>query len=644
MTTVMLARIGDRAGLRKNDMTSISRLGMRARDTQGMRGVVARVLLGALLAASAASADISGSVRDAITNEVIQGARVSLQASNIETETDAAGGFVLPDQEPGAVLVAAKQGYYYGVHEVSSTTAPADILLTPAPGVVDPNYQPVQPAACSGCHDSQFSDWASSAMADAGRNTWLYDVYDGSGTPGGQGGYVYTRDSPYAAENPASECASCHQPEKWFQTPYQALDPFDDTKVSHGVSCDTCHKIAAIDSTKPNFPGLWPGIVTLSKPGATQVQYGVLGDVSFELTPSLMRAAYNPQLTADVCAACHQDKNDPDQDGDFEEDNGIVSEPTYLEWKASAYAKAGDPKFATCADCHMKPTGASQACSTQFPSLQRPATDVRSHTFPGTTPEYLENAVRLDLVAERGPTSVTVDVTLENDRTGHHVPTGVTIRNIILLVEAWNSSGDPLLPTSTQTIHELGGKNAAGESEVESGYYAGLPGKLYAKLNADAAGNAPTFFTDATSIVWDNRIPALGKDSTHYMFELAGDEGDVQVRARVIYRRSWRSLVDAKQWTKDGHGNPLEDLAPPHFGHLMASAEKLLPGPASSDAGSGGTSAGSSPMSAGGGCGCRTRRPGPDQTLAALLVGVLGTLRIARRRSSKHRAHGNGGP
>lgn len=600
-----------------------------------MRGLVAPILFAALLAAPAATADVAGSVRDAITNEVVAGARVSLQASSIETETDATGSFVLPNLDPGAIVVAAKQGYYYGVHEVGSTAAPVDILLTPAPGIVDPDYEPAQPASCSGCHDSQFSDWASSAMADAGRNTWLYDVYDGSGTPGGEGGYVYTRDSPYAGVNPASECASCHQPEKWFQAPYQALDPLSSTEVSHGVSCDTCHKIAAIDSSKPNFPGLWPGVVTLSKPGATQVQYGVLGDVSFDLVPSLMRAAYNPQLTADVCAACHQDKNDPDQDGDFEEDDGMISEPTYLEWKASAYAKVGDPKFATCVDCHMKPTGAAQACNTQSPSLQRPPTDVRSHLFPGTTPEYLENALRLELVVERGATSVTVDVTLENDRTGHHVPTGVTIRNMILLVEAWNAAGVPLPPSSTQTIHELGGRNAAGDSDVENGYYAGLPGKLYAKLNADAAGDAPTFFTDATSIVWDNRIPALGKDSTHYTFELAGDEGDVQVRARVIYRRSWRALVDAKQWTEDGHGNPLEDIAPPHFGHLMASSQKLLPGTASPDAGSGGASTGSTPESAEGGCGCRSRQPGSGEWPAAVFLCVV-ALRMARS-AQRHR-------
>ena len=91
------------------------------------------------------------------------------------------------------------------------------------------------------------------------------------------------------------------------------------------------------------------------------------------------------------------------------------------------------------------------------------------------------------------------------------------------------------------------------------------------------AGGSPTFFTEAVDIVDDNRIPALATDTTEYSFALPAESGDIEVRARVIYRRSWRALVDGKSWQYDGHGNPLEDIAPPHFGHLMASAEQTLP-------------------------------------------------------------------
>jgi hypothetical protein len=167
-----------------------------------------------------------------------------------------------------------------------------------------------------------------------------------------------------------------------------------------------------------------------------------------------------------------------------------------------------------------------------------------------------------------------VDVAIENDKTGHHVPTGVTIRNMILLVEAWQVADDlPLEHTGDQTIHPLGGVGEAGAAE---GYYAGLPGKLYAKINIAENGASPTFFTDAVGIVEDNRIPALATDETAYSFAVPANAGEIKVRARVIYRRSWRALVDAKRWVYDGHGNPLEDIAPPDFGHLMASAEQTF--------------------------------------------------------------------
>ncbi|MBW2465277.1 MAG: hypothetical protein JRH11_26755, partial [Deltaproteobacteria bacterium] len=174
---------------------------------------------------------------------------------------------------------------------------------------------------------------------------------------------------------------------------------------------------------------------------------------------------------------------------------------------------------------------------------------------------------------------VDVDVTIHNDRTGHHVPTGVTVRNMILLVTA-TRDGAALEHTGTQLLGEL-----AGVGDPADGYYAGLPGKIYAKRNEGADGVGPVFFTDARAITWDTRIPAMAADSTHYAFAVPAGPGDVEVHARLIYRRAWRSLVDGKAWTEDGHGRPLEDVAAPHYGHLMEEARVTLPGPPPPDAG-----------------------------------------------------------
>jgi hypothetical protein len=163
-----------------------------------------------------------------------------------------------------------------------------------------------------------------------------------------------------------------------------------------------------------------------------------------------------------------------------------------------------------------------------------------------------------------------VEVAVNNSGTGHHVPTGVTVRNMILLVEAWRESdGQALASTGAQVVHDLGGVG-----DPAQGYYAGLPGKYFAKLNHDQAGAGPTFFTDAVGIIFDNRIPALGVDVTNYSFTAPAADDTLQVRARLIYRRAFRALVDAKGWTEDGHGEPLEDVLPPYYGHLMEETER----------------------------------------------------------------------
>ncbi len=372
-------------------------------------------------------------------------------------------------------------------------------------------------------------------------------------------------------------------------------------------------------------PGIFPGVVTLTRPvgNAWNVMYGVLGDVTYEL-PGWMRASYQPQLNSEVCAACHQDANDLEENHDFE--NGIISEPTYLEWFKSPYGDPESEHHAECVDCHMAATNADAACDRV--TLDRPDGDVRSHRILGTTAEFLENALSMTMEAEIVGDAVEVEVAITNDQTGHHVPTGVTIRNMILLVEASQASdGEPLEHTGNTVIHDLGGVGDPAE-----GYYAGLPGRLYEKINKSKAGGSPTFFTDAVAIVADNRIPALETDTTNYTFAVPAGAGDIDLRARVIYRRSWRVLVDDKEWPYDGHGNPVEDIAPPHFGHLMASAEKTLSkGSPMPDGGvpDGGAPDGGTEDGGGSGCGVGGA-PTPSPALLALLLAAAVLMRRRR--------------
>lgn len=534
-----------------------------------------------LAAPTARGAIVSGVVLRQADLAPVAGAKVTLQASLLRTFSQGDGSFSIDvPAGPGRVIVGASKGYYNAGVTVTAPAGGVQILLTSVPADDNPAYAFVTPQACGTCHPNQLAEWSGSPMSQAGVNTWVHDIYNGMGTPGGMGGFVYTRDSVYAPTNPNSECAPCHQPESWIPTPFTRMQGPQDAgypsaATAHGISCDVCHKVADVDVSKINFPGIFPGAVTFTRPAGVpihQVQYGLLGDTTVNLTAQ-MRSAYQPQLAAEVCGACHQDRSDPDENHTY---TGPISEPTYLEWIDTPYADPQSPLYASCVTCHLPPTGETQFCTIQNPPLVRDPSLIRSHDIRGTTAGYLDHAATLSMQTQRNGSTLQVDVTVLNDQTGHHVPTGVTTRNMILLVEAWRDGQDPntdLLPfTGAQTVHPLGGVGNPAQ-----GYYGGRPGKLYAKVNHDALGHSPTFFTDATGIVFDTRLPALASDATSYTFTLPPQNGDVRVRARLLYRRAWRALVDAKQWTQDGHGQPLEDVAAPHYGHLMQSAEATIP-------------------------------------------------------------------
>jgi hypothetical protein len=526
-----------------------------------------------LVLPTATRAQVSGLIIDGATQLPAGGALVTLQATTLSTISAPDGTFDLPGATgTGLVIVTALKGFYNVGHTVDAPIPDLEIELSPIPQEEDTTYMFVAPNSCGACHNVQVDHWNDSPMAKAGTNAWVYDVYNGTGTAGGLGGFVYTRDSEHAATNPESECASCHQPEPWIQAPFRALEDIDSlsTGALHGVSCEVCHKFAHIDESMTNFPGIYPGVVTITRPSMASgpVEYGTLGDTSFQ-GPPWMRPSYQPQLDATMCASCHQDKNDPDGDGDFEEANGVISEPTYGEWVVTPYADPQSPFYASCTDCHMPSYGGVYACNLDNEVPRRDPETIRHHRIEGTTPVYLENAVAMTIQGVVNGLDLDLEVSITNDQTGHHVPTGTTIRNMILLVEAWREEdGMPLEADSAQVVHDLGGIGDPGQ-----GYYAGLPGKFYAKVVHDSGGHGPTFFTDATGILFDNRIPALATDVTQYTFQVPPGGGTLRARARLIYRRSFRFLVDAKGWTEDGFGTPLTDVAPPYFGHLMEEEE-----------------------------------------------------------------------
>jgi hypothetical protein len=167
--------------------------------------------------------------------------------------------------------------------------------------------------------------------------------------------------------------------------------------------------------------------------------------------------------------------------------------------------------------------------------------------MPGAADQnLLEATATLEVDTQRKDDHLQVTVRVTNSGAGHHIPTDNPLRNMILLIRAVDSDGQPLTLLDGPVIPPWGG-----EGDPANGYYAGLPGVLYAKILADFyTGETPTYaYWRQTRLVSDNRIAALDTDETVYDFALPPNAGTVEVSAQLFLRRAFIELMDLKGWT-----------------------------------------------------------------------------------------------
>jgi hypothetical protein len=150
---------------------------------------------------------------------------------------------------------------------------------------------------------------------------------------------------------------------------------------------------------------------------------------------------------------------------------------------------------------------------------------------------------------------VRVDVT--NSGAGHDLPTGVTIRNLILVVAPTTSDGTVL---AQQGAADGGGPrvpNWGGAGAGDERNFAGRPGKGFARVLVDENLVENVLFTEAIN-EFDTRIAAGATDTSTYRFALPKDwaKRDVRVATELWYRRAFKPLADQRKWTSPLNGNP----------------------------------------------------------------------------------------
>ncbi len=511
-----------------------------------------------LWAASPAWAVISGTVVESGSGTPIVGAHVRVQAdlASPVVITNAMGQFSLPVEPTDPVNVAAAVPYdsdgamNWATDAVFAVNGQLDVVieLPPVPSIPNTNYIPPTTALCGICHDEQREQWLTSRHAGAGTNPWVLDLHSGSGTPGGGAGYVFTE-----THDPGETgfCATCHTPmQDVFDPGNTQLNEVTDPAALEGVSCLACHQIGEVDANNINglhhVGGKTQYVFPDNSDHPTEFQiFGPLPDVPAGTMRNSFNDLYeNPRL----CAACHQ-YNNPE--------TGAPGQNTYVEWLASPFAQPG-PNFRTCQDCHM-PQASEPGLIASTSSVIRPPEQRHSHAMVGSTPETLSANILLDVDASVDGQEIVVNAAIEN-RAGHSFPAGVSIRNAILAIEV-TAAGNPLTQTAGPVIPFYGSDDVPG---VQPGDLADLPGKGFAKvlegrINGTGPVVRPVLFIDAEGVFADTIIPSGQTDQSQYRFAIpAGFEGNVQVEARLLYRRAWRALAVTKGWTITPGGFPIE--------------------------------------------------------------------------------------
>jgi len=546
----------------------------RKQSRNWLLAVSAALLISSLAAVGlvpASKLEVTGTVTD--SGGPVEGATVRIQATRIETTTDGDGRFSLAvPAENSQVTVSAWKHLYYCA-KVEGIAPPAEgieLHLIRYQTTDNPDFEWMPPTSddpnvtsCASCKPGVTSIWLENAHAGSARNPRYLSMYNGTDLLGNRSPltrYAYSRDygtfplppvvdetyfgPGYKLDFPdtAGNCGTCHNPGAALDDPY-GVDPNNVSGADlYGVHCDYCHKVADVlldpvtGLPYPNMPGVLSSDVRRpfhDDPERYELFFGPFDDdnVPEEDTrlPLIEESAF--------CAPCH-----------FAVFWDTVIYNSFGEWLESPYA---DPETGkTCQECHMPaPSIFDGAVMTNVApgmgGVERDPMTLRAHSQLGASHvEFLQEAVTMTVQTAAHSGRLEVDVSITNDKTGHHVPTDSPLRHLILLVEPTDSTGQALKRIDGPVLPEW-----CGTGDASQGYYAGLPGVAYAKVLEELwTGVSPSgAYWNPTRIIADNRIAAFETATSHYEFVLPQGE-TVDLHVTLIYRRAYKDLMDQKKW------------------------------------------------------------------------------------------------
>jgi hypothetical protein len=501
----------------------------------------------------------------------VENARVRVAGTEEYALTDRQGRFELATGHlTGQKLwvTAGKEGWFNNAEIAYPVGRMNDIFLFPIYLGDRPDYRFISPETCSRCHNKLTRYWDQSKMAHTTSNPMVLDMYYGTGSLGSKiSGPGYRLDNP----NSGGNCVVCHAPSVAASRPkvkdlqmalWSARTEWD------GISCDYCHKVRKVlsDKTKPSGKAAVLERQTAIR-GSSIMVFGPYDDVS--VPP--MAASYNTIYDkGEFCSTCHSHSKklangrtwdqgkiytDSEWSGFGLKDNTYLPiQTTYQEWKQWQDQLPPDDanKGKKCQDCHMSwrkemlpyDNYVIDGNARDMWGTYRSPKNIRPHHFDGGTEIQLKTALSMEIEGEISEKRLTVTVYITNTNGGHWVPTGETMRSVMLVLDVVDSNGKPLKMLKGKSLPEWTGKG-----EVETGNYAGLPGAVFARILGDDEGNINVPFWRATSIAADTRIRPKTSVTLTYEFVLDDPEDEPTAEAKLIYRPVIRPLAESKNWT-----------------------------------------------------------------------------------------------
>ncbi len=389
--------------------------------------------------------------------------------------------------------------------------------------VDDPDYTYYDNKTCGGCHPEKLADYSQSMMGQTPGDAVFQQFYFATNAKGEYDGFGFKAFKP---EEPG-DCANCHTPDVILDAGAE-IGLAEAMKTSKGISCDFCHTVKDVKVIRDPATGRYDTrIWKVAERARGNVKRGPYKDAK----SPFHETAYSPIHTRpEFCAMCHLNQEH------------LLSLDTYETWK-QAYDKGSVKKI--CQDCHMPTGGDDRTVALGGPV--RPASTIHRHLFHGGhSPEMVKKAATLDVSTTTEGDQLVVTARVTNSGAGHTFPGGATLRNVLLIVDATDGGGTPL-------VHQ-GGKREllpplAGMGKTPRDF-GGKPGAIFARPFATKTGKAPAGGFNADHELFDTRIRPRETATRTFHFQLPKDH-HTEVRARLIYRWSYKPLVDKKGWQMD---------------------------------------------------------------------------------------------